>query len=374
MSDSSTRWAKIGGLALVPLLSACGGLQPLDAARVRELVPVATAVPVALLDDFAKNGRQVGIADFESRTLTVVLLLAIGEPKDDFRPLPSASGSETTEPWVLITPKLTTWLPGECLRSIDVENEGERAQGSFRFHRAGMFEGFAEFEAERRDGEWTLTRFRLPLVGLETRLQANGTWRSNLPEERELDERDRVRALPRDHRLSVRVVDLDGQPVPGAVLHLGAVGLELREETTDAEGRATFDELPSIEIDLRLHPVQWGRVRLEPHLLAPARERALPNGQDLVLAFRRGVPLRGRALDPEGRGVAGAVVQIASGGTRLDRVETDAEGRWSGSGLADAEHVIDIFSPDRGAGAWKAVLGGVRPSAEEILVRLEPAR
>lgn len=374
MSDSSTRWTTIVSWIWAPLLFACGGPQPLDEVLVRELVPVATAVPVAEIERLAESGNAASIHTFASRTLTVVLALAIGEPREDFRPLPTTSIGPATEAWVLITPKLATWIPGECLRAIEVANEGEHARGSFRFHRAGMFEGFAEFEAERRAGEWIFTLFRLPLTGLETRLQATGMWRSNLPEERELDERDRVRALPRDQRLSVRVIDLDGQPVPGAAVHLGAVGLDLREATTDAEGRASFDELPSIELDLRLHPAQWGRVRLAPHLIPPARRRAQPNGQELVLAFRRGVPLRGRALDSEGRGVAGAVVQIASGCTRLDRVETDAEGRWSGSGLADAEHVIDIYSPDRGAGAWKAVLEGVRPDAEEILVRLEPAR
>jgi hypothetical protein len=364
--------ARVVLLLLAVLLGACRGSGALDEARVRELVPFATAVPVAELDALAQRGSQASIDDFESRTLTVVLCFAKGDLQEDFRALPSASMDASQLEWVHLSSKLATWFPSECLHAIEVENEGERARGRFRFHRARLFEGFAEFEAELRDGEWTLTRFRLPLTGLETRLSAQGLWRSNLPAELALDERERVRALPHDRRFTARVVDLDGHSVPEAELELHAEGLDVRRTTTDAEGRATFAALPAIECAVRLR--RYGRVRAHPHLLPPARCLLVPNGQELVLAFRVGVPLMGRALDPEGRGVAGAVVQISSGGTRLDRIETDAEGRWTSSGLAGAEHVIDVFLPDRGDGAWAAVLERVVPGGEEIRVELRRVR
>jgi hypothetical protein len=272
-----------------------------------------------------------------------------------------------------VASEFVTLLPGECLREIEIQNEGARARGRFHFHRDEIFEGFADFEAERRAGTWTLTRLRLPLRGLETRLEADGTWRSNLPGESDLDERTRVRALPHDQRISVRVVDLEGQPVPEAELVLHANGLDSRLETTNAEGRATFTDLPAIEIAISMQLWKWERVRIQPGLLAPARQQALPSGQELVFAFRQGVPLRGRVVDAEGRGIE-AKVQIRSGGLHVDATVTDADGTWIGSGLAGEEHTIHAFPSDRGEGAREGKLEQFIPDGSEIVIRVERVR
>lgn len=171
------RWRLVlSSIALSVSCAADNGLSPHD---VRLLVPVATGVPRSTLERHAQMGETVRYSDFDSKTLSVVLGFATGEPKEDFRPL-VASGQIPPDPWISVSPQIVSWLTSDCLFDIAVENDGIRAKGSFRFRREGLFEGTVLFRAENRHGVWTLTRFELPLQGYYCELVDNDAWRSNL--------------------------------------------------------------------------------------------------------------------------------------------------------------------------------------------------
>ena len=181
------------------------------------------------------------------------------------------------------------------------------------------------------------TRYRIHLeveaVGWVTlrlpplRYTPRGTW--ELPEVLSLG------ALPlrRGHRLEGRVVSASGSPVPGATLI--AVGRNYRESTashlrgvvSDAEGRFVLPLLEAGSYRIVVDAVDYEGVT--------RTVEVAPGAGPTVLQLVEALPLSGRVLDSEGRGLAGIDVTLSSNDDGfgdvvgdLDTATSDANGRF----------------------------------------------
>lgn len=99
-----------------------------------------------------------------------------------------------------------------------------------------------------------------------------------------------LRLVPRvARRVSCRVVDLEGAPVPGSQVTLHSLA-DWIHGTTDGEGRVAFEDVSVREYEVTAQ-VPSGR----PAGVVRSRVLATPDDEELVLALRRGVPIRVRA-------------------------------------------------------------------------------
>lgn len=167
----------LGALAVVSCVSASA----LTESELKELVQVESSVPVEVLERRARIGEIVEFGDFESKSLSVVLAFAVGTPKEDFRPLTDANAVAVTDPWILIERQSVTLLPSHSIFDVSIVHHSEGvASGRFRFRREGMFEGFADFKAQRLDGRWSMVHFSLPLAGWSCSKGSDGRWTTNI--------------------------------------------------------------------------------------------------------------------------------------------------------------------------------------------------
>jgi peroxiredoxin/uncharacterized GH25 family protein len=149
--------------------------------------------------------------------------------------------------------------------------------------------------------------------------------------------------------MRIRVVDADGQPIPGAKIHEGVWTKEKdfkhnRDYVCDANGRAEI-ELPKTLYILRL----WSRKDAYVPLFAhwedrmSADQRVIPD--EFTFSMQKGMAIGGVVKDENGKPVAGAKVEVMYAHDVRDQLNrlsndiwlaegddaatTDAEGRWS---------------------------------------------
>jgi len=192
-------------------------------------------------------------------------------------------------------------------------------------------------------------------------------------------------ATSRGGTISGRVVDGDGAPVEGAEVDalgraiFGNPTAELREATTDAEGRFELLAVSS-------GPV-WVRARHDDFRDRLPIELKLAEGEhhaDLEIELSRGLTLTGSVAFPDGTPVELARVQaekdILAGGqpTAADlmgasgRDETDAEGRFEIGGLSAGKFDVRVRyevedDPEREAGVWNAREPAAHPEEDRPL-------
>jgi RNA polymerase sigma-70 factor (ECF subfamily) len=173
----------------------------------------------------------------------------------------------------------------------------------------------------------------------------------------------RAREISRDRTLEVTVVDPDGNPVALAEVVANGGGVLVRGET-DAQGHATLTGLSADQVAVSAHSSQLYNAP-EP-VIEAARISLLPDGQRITLALRRGAKITGRAIDPKGNAVAGAMVHATSGDEAFVGGLTDDHGRFQ------------IVLPAGGTyqvSAWRDGLAGsvkdVSPQDGEITVALK---
>jgi len=131
-------------------------------------------------------------------------------------------------------------------------------------------------------------------------------------------------ALVATGKLVGRVIDVDGRPVANASVRPTVFALPFAD-TTDADGRFSFDCFESGEVALR--------VEAEGFVAGAAKCASPPDATPAVVVLLRGGVLRGRALDAAGRPAANAyvVVSDARNETNADRAAwpaVDAEGSF----------------------------------------------
>jgi hypothetical protein len=125
-----------------------------------------------------------------------------------------------------------------------------------------------------------------------------------------------------DRTLTVRVEDPDGGPLEGAYVF----ALRARAKT-DGDGRVELTNLPAraIQVQASLTGDQRGFVPPEPL-------DVVPDGQEVVLRFTRGVALHGIVLQPDGMPAQGCEVFVrigAVGGRYVATVRSDTAGGFT---------------------------------------------
>ena len=119
---------------------------------------------------------------------------------------------------------------------------------------------------------------------------------------------------------------------------------------TDGAGRFAFTGLPPGRYDVAASTALWAGRLAEPVVVEAARpvdellvELAprTPAAEDEVAA---GLHIRGRALDAQGRPLAGVVIAVEPDG---DDARTDDDGVFEANGLAPGLHALTVMSDDR---------------------------
>ena len=200
--------------------------------------------------------------------------------------------------------------------------------------------------------------------------------------------------IPPDHLLfqmekattiSGRVVDQDGEPVPGATVVVDVSRgypkspqwVDVKDETTntDANGRWSFSSVPEKPDSVKL--AAYHHLYLQEHPFYVVEEfkplSALRDGT-ANLRLERGTTIEGTVLAPDGSPVADAEVifgESARFGNAIPPTKTDAQGRFA---LGFRPGVVSKLTARRaGFGpALQTVRAGTEP--QRITLRLEPAR
>jgi hypothetical protein len=157
------------------------------------------------------------------------------------------------------------------------------------------------------------------------------------------------------------VVTSEGRIVAGADIEVSVCNewLDLAASKSDASGRFHFTDLPAVAVYVKVRSPQFQESSHKMNLES-GREHALP------IDLPKGRELRGRVLDDvTGLPISNAVVSDSWVQKRC--VRTDAEGRFSISGLHD-EIISMLHVHAEGYASWSQNIGGTL--AEERVVRL----
>lgn len=143
--------------------------------------------------------------------------------------------------------------------------------------------------------------------------------------------------------VNVKVLGARGEPVEEASVSLALVGEgrgeTVREEGTDARGDVHFGGLvPGSYIAQARAP---GYLASGPVAVEAWDEDSAP----VTLVLRQGLTLTGRVRDERGMPVSEAEVGILEEGTSVGGVSTDAQGRFTLSGLVAGRHRLRVEKP-----------------------------
>jgi hypothetical protein len=119
-----------------------------------------------------------------------------------------------------------------------------------------------------------------------------------------------VRPLPTDRKLSFVVRSPSDAPARGATVLLTTAAGALRTAVVDDGGRAAFAGLTSEtwsgSVDAPATSADWLSQRIEP---------LVPDGREVAVRFRVGVPVEGVVLGSDGKAATAAQVQVVVAGT-----------------------------------------------------------
>jgi protocatechuate 3,4-dioxygenase beta subunit len=185
----------------------------------------------------------------------------------------------------------------------------------------------------------------------------------------------RATRLAADRTLDVLVLDLEGRPVAGFPVNAWRTSGESRAGRTDDAGRVRFEAMTedawTLLPDLRV-PGGMGD-----EAVPPAKVEVVPRGQEAVLRFRRGVPVEGIVLRPDGSPAPGAGLHYnleggGGGSVRPPRAGEDGRFRLL-FGEGDALRIGAGWADGKG-GFFTGESETVRPGQTgSVEVRLRPA-
>jgi hypothetical protein len=177
----------------------------------------------------------------------------------------------------------------------------------------------------------------------------------------------RTRRIDCSRSLTVLAVGPDGRPLAGvkAIVDSRAALCQVTRETDDS-GRAWFAGLSGEEVRVFAARGDAGAARRFSH---PATVRAVPRGQEIVMRFLPGEPVRGRVIGGDGIPLVGATVDLMldGGGEYLERAVTDGEGRFTVMGRPGARHRLVVRWRDPDGGWHRGTMRSVLPSDLEVV-------
>ncbi len=190
---------------------------------------------------------------------------------------------------------------------------------------------------------------------------------------------DPARWEGRAPRLTVRVLDPDGKPVPSAWVWLRNLDRTDSESEAVKDGVATFHRVPQgsgSEVDLQIDGAKDAEGNWLP--VAPVKMRVALGGE-VVVRFSAGTTLSGRVLDEQGRGVPGvglkAVFDDDLPGEYCThpirpQATTDAAGAFAIENLPEGRLALIVLVPMEFASVPAATVEG---GASDVVVRLRRA-
>jgi Carboxypeptidase regulatory-like domain len=179
----------------------------------------------------------------------------------------------------------------------------------------------------------------------------------------------RTESLEANRSLEVLVLDLDGQPVPGARVTARA-RRRLHQQETDAHGTALLTAMRPTEVRVQVYPRWPGDPPAG--IMHPEAVRVRPGGQRIVMQYRRGVMIEGRVLSKKGEAVKGALVCITTRDGYKFQTTSGEDGAFRLPAVPGATHDMYANPSGRAYRMQRAELEGVRPEDGQVILRLAP--
>jgi uncharacterized GH25 family protein len=162
-------------------------------------------------------------------------------------------------------------------------------------------------------------------------------------------------------KLSVRIVDPAGKPIPSAkvslITKMGRMGIGSSPQAVDAQGSYTYEDLrPDQNYSISAEALHFGRgnsageIKFKPG-------QALLELPPITLKPANSI-VTGSVVDERGEPLADVAVQLSGRDTRSQRVKTDARGRFEFGDVVDGETVEIVVRRGEAVGVSSSVAAG----------------
>ena len=176
----------------------CSELQAEDAPKIdqrfRVLISAASAIDREVFEKIATSTTGPTADSFDEPSLSAeLMMLAIKPPKTDadnllqFRflteriPRPNEIAGEMYRSIgggnLRLVYRPVTMIQAERITRCEATVEGTKATGSFDFHVPKLYEGSADFTAEKVDDQWRIVEFQMQTVGIHIVRDSAGKWK-----------------------------------------------------------------------------------------------------------------------------------------------------------------------------------------------------
>lgn len=159
--------------------------------QLRRQIPSATSISRDLFENIARASEAPKREAFKNRSLTAELMFlshkTVQGSGGQFRYLTESRMPKPTQfaqemyrsigkgRFRIVTHPVTM-IQAERITKLEADVDGNRATGSFEFRVPELYEGKADFTAEKRGDDWTFTRFEMPNLKIDIRSDESGHW------------------------------------------------------------------------------------------------------------------------------------------------------------------------------------------------------
>jgi hypothetical protein len=159
--------------------------------QLRRLIPSATAIDRKVFENIGRATKAPKREDLKTCSLTAELMFLNRKTAEDsqgqFRfltdgrmPKPVEFAQEMYRSLgggrFLIVTHPVTMIQAERITKLEAKVDGNSASGSFEFHVPELYEGKADFTAEKRGDDWRFTRFEMPKIDIDIQCDESGSW------------------------------------------------------------------------------------------------------------------------------------------------------------------------------------------------------
>lgn len=183
------------GLMVVAGLTVRADEAPSDADQIKALIPVQTAIDRRDFEKVALAQSLPKASQFKDQSLSWVLFCTdsdqLKDAGDQFRYVgrpairPSTLAREMYRSIgntrILTAP--VTMIHADRITEFEVNVVDDRATGTFAFEVPDLYEGKADFVANRRNGFWLIDELMMPKLKIHIVRDAEGVWSHKMTEE-----------------------------------------------------------------------------------------------------------------------------------------------------------------------------------------------